>query len=64
MQLFRRAAHQIPNAAQARKNLLKQVEQIHRENIRRLAERRLATAQDQGNDGLIQILEAELQQFA
>jgi hypothetical protein len=54
----------IPAAFQARQSLLRRVEKVHQENIRKLAERRLAAAQASGDQNLIQILQTELHQFA
>lgn len=51
-------------AFQLRQQQLQDLEMIHRANIRRTVEQRLASAREKGNDKLVQMLEAELQQFA
>lgn len=47
-----------------RKQLLQQVAETHRDNIRKRLEHRLAVARERGDQALIQLLEAEYQQFA
>jgi hypothetical protein len=47
-----------------RRQLLKQVTETHRANIRQRLEHRLNVARERGDQALIQMLEAEYQQFA
>ncbi len=47
-----------------RRHLLRQVAETHRANIRQQLEHRLNVARERGDQALIQMLEAEYQQFA
>ncbi|MEB3272612.1 MAG: DUF4278 domain-containing protein [Prochlorothrix sp.] len=49
---------------QERQQQLQEIEMVHRANIRRTVEQRIASARAKGNEKLVQLLEAELQQFA
>jgi hypothetical protein len=50
--------------AEARRQLLREAAQAHRESIQRSLEHRLEVARAQGNESLIQQLEAEMHQLA
>lgn len=52
------------SAFQLRQQQLQNLEMVHRANIRRTVEQRLLSARANGNEKLIRMLEAELQQFA
>ncbi|MEM6450080.1 MAG: DUF4278 domain-containing protein [Cyanobacteria bacterium P01_D01_bin.105] len=62
---FRTLRHKLmgnSSASQARRKLLKESSQLHRESMVRSLQHRLEVAQQQGNDQLIQQLEAEMRQ--
>ena len=55
---------QMPAAFQVRQQQLQGIEQVHLASIRRSVEQRLMAARAKGNEKLVLMLEAELQQFA